>query len=142
MADDRPSMDIGQVPAAPPETVGMDHDTAVYTLTQRLMQFGASGPVALVWRWVLTGQSPRPVSLLPWIGGAPTEEEIAAEAEAPSGWVGEGAEQVPHAQDELRWFTYDPYGDAADLADYEDQGTVTVTFRDVYELSELPPFKT
>jgi hypothetical protein len=129
---DIPAMDIGQVPAVPPELTGRGHDEAVYDLADRIMEYGASGPVALAWRWVLTGQGPCPVSLRPWDDEPPEVFDIMHEMVARSRWdpADPRAEQVMVARAELEAFAMAVDDDEED--DGDPGPTVTATIRPVY----------
>ena len=53
-------MNITQIPSTLPPAITISRDTAVVCLAADLDDYGASGPVALAWRWALTGNSPTP----------------------------------------------------------------------------------
>ena len=75
-----------RVPDVMPEAVTMDPEAVAYFLEDDLARWGDDGPVALAWRWVLTGEGPRPICGGTWPGGLPSRGEIDGESWIESGW--------------------------------------------------------
>jgi len=137
-----PVMDLGQYPLELPPALatGTDHYTAFHDLVSDLKEYGQSGPVALAWRWALTGHGPRPVSLLPWDAGPPDREQLAAEARETSAWPADNA-QVEQARGTLLMFGADPYGEAEDRAADDWRDGFTGTIDPAYDMPLLQPPK-
>lgn len=74
------------VPAVLPESITMDRDAAAYFLESDLARWGDDGPVALAWRWALTGEGPRPICGARWDSGLPSRVTIEGESWIESGW--------------------------------------------------------
>jgi hypothetical protein len=74
------------VPEVLPVALTIDRATAVYFLESNLAEWGDDGPVALAWRWALTGEGPWPISGEPWAGGLPSQVTIEGESWMESGW--------------------------------------------------------
>jgi len=96
-------------PDAMPEAITVDRQTARFFLERNLAEWGDDGPVALAWRWALTGQGPRPVCGAVWSGRMPTREDLDSETWMDSGWGHLATwEEVTAAKFVLWWLTAAP----------------------------------
>ena len=53
---------------------------------QDMKEFPPTGPVALAWRWALTGEGPTPISLMKWTKGPPSRESMLFESRCLHHW--------------------------------------------------------
>jgi hypothetical protein len=98
-----------EFPDVLPEALTIDRQVAEYYLAQNLADWGDDGPVALAWRWALTGEGPRPICGEPWPGGLPSRATIEGESRMESGWGYLATyEEVRVAQFTLWWLTAAP----------------------------------
>lgn len=88
-----------------PEAVTRSATRVWAMLARSLGEDGASGRVALAWRWALTGACPSPVTLTTPAGRPPRRDDLAAEADAPAelGRAADHDGQVEQARLVLKW---------------------------------------
>jgi hypothetical protein len=106
----RASMGILQVLDGLPQAVTRPPAQVWSVLARSLGEQGADGRTALAWRWVLTGASPSPVTLMSALDRPPVCAEILAEAEAQAELAKQAIDpggQVMQARFVLRWMTGD-----------------------------------
>jgi len=97
------------LPYALPESITKDRETCEYFLAENLVRWGEDGPVALAWRWALTGEGPRPICGQPWDGGLPSRATIEGETWLDNGWGYLATyDEVRMAKFTLWWLTSAP----------------------------------
>jgi hypothetical protein len=74
------------LPDTMPAAIMVERQTAQFFLERNLAEWGNDGPVAMAWRWALTGQGPRPICGASWSGRLPTREDLVSETRMDSGW--------------------------------------------------------
>src|SRR5207344_2670786 len=78
-----------QIPAKLPLAVTKSHDVAELIMSRDMAEHDPSGPVALAWRWALTGEGPTPITLMEWDKGPPTRQDMEWQIECPDEWQGQ-----------------------------------------------------
>lgn len=73
-------MDTICIPDPLPATIARPRPLIEAVMSQSLREQGTDGRTAAAWRWALTGAGPSPVSLSPGGGGAPSSDDVTAEA--------------------------------------------------------------
>jgi hypothetical protein len=101
-------MDTSQIPGSLPPAITISRETASACMADDLEDYGATGPVALAWRWALTGNGPTPIALQEWTQGPPGRDTLLDESSWPyaDGWQGRATwEELRHARFLLWWLT-------------------------------------
>jgi len=98
-----------QVPAKLPPAITKGHDVAEFIMSRDMSEHDPSGPVALAWRWVLTGEGPTPITLIDWHKGPPTRQDIQWQIDCPDEWRGRvPCDEIRAARSRLWWLTSNP----------------------------------
>jgi hypothetical protein len=135
-----------QIPAKLPPVITKGHDMVEFIMSMDMAEHDPSGPVALAWRWALTGQGPTPITLMDWSNGPPSRQDIAWQVECPDEWHGQVPwDEVRAARSVLWWLTSGP-GDEipSDLLPIHpttaaESGPGTATMTGVYPGQGRPP---
>jgi hypothetical protein len=98
-----------QVPAKLPPAITKSRDVAELIMSRDMAEHDATGPVALAWRWALTGEGPTPITLMDWDKGPPTRQDMEWQIECPDEWQGRATwDDVRAARSVLWWLTSSP----------------------------------
>jgi hypothetical protein len=140
-------MDVTRIPQTLPPAITVGRDLVEFSLSEDLETYGTDGPVALAWRWALTGEGPTPVSLREWHQGVPDHDTLLDESRWPygNGWRGRAARpEIDKARFLLWWLTASPDEDVptrfqhyASPSAVAEHGATTATLTEVYG-HELP----
>jgi hypothetical protein len=118
-----------------------------------LEDYGTTGPVALAWRWALTGYGPTPIAREEWTQGPPGRDTLLDESSWPyaDGWQGRATwEELRHARFLFWWLTAADGEEAparlraSDLAPspvVAEDGPVNVTVSEVRDEEYSEPFR-
>jgi len=97
------------MPAKLPLVITKSRDVVEFIMSMDMAEHDPSGPVALAWRWALTGQGPTPITLMDWSNGPPSRQDIAWQIECPDEWHGQVPwDEVRAARSVLWWLTSGP----------------------------------
>jgi hypothetical protein len=98
-----------QIPAKLPPAITKSRDVAELIMSRDMAEHDATGPVALAWRWALTGEGPTPITLRDWDKGPPTRQDMEWQIECPDEWQGRATwDDVRAARSVLWWLTSNP----------------------------------
>lgn len=101
-----------QFPAELPPAITKSRDVAEFIMSSDIEEHGPSGPVALAWRWALTGQGPTPIALMDWTMGPPSRQDVQWQIECPDEWGGRVPwDEIRAARSVLWWLTSGPNDD-------------------------------
>jgi hypothetical protein len=94
------------IPARLNDAIAVPREALEICLPQNLADWGDDGPVAMAWRWALTGDGPMPISGLTWPGGLPSRGDMEFEARVdPDLRYSHRWEEARAAQAILWWLT-------------------------------------
>jgi hypothetical protein len=95
-----------QIPAKLPPAITKSHDVADFIMSRDMQEHDPAGPVALAWRWALTGQGPTPITLMDWDTGPPSRLDMQWQIECPDEWQGRIPwDEIRAARGVLWWLT-------------------------------------
>jgi hypothetical protein len=98
-----------QIPARLPPAITKSREVAELIMSRDIEQHGVSGPVALAWRWALTGEGPTPITLMDWNIGPPSHQDMEWQIECPDEWNGRvPSDEIRAARGVLWWLTSGP----------------------------------
>jgi hypothetical protein len=98
-----------QIPAKLPPAITKGHDVAEFVMFRDMTEHDPHGPVALAWRWALTGEGPTPITLTDWDKGPPTRQDLEWQIECPDEWQGRATwDEIRAARSVLWWLTSHP----------------------------------
>ena len=135
-------MDVTRIPQTLPPAITVGRDLVEFCLSEDLQTYGTEGPVALAWRWALTGEGPTPVSLRQWRQGPPDHDTLLDESRWPygNGWGDRAARpEIEKARFLVWWLTASPdeevparFQHYASPPAAAEHGAITATLTEVY----------
>jgi hypothetical protein len=102
-----------QIPAKLPAAITKSRDLTEFIMSKHMESYSSHGPVALAWRWALTGEGSTPITLTDWHKGPPTRQDMDWQIDCPDEWRGRVPwDEVRAARGVLWWLTSAPDDEA------------------------------